>query len=241
VSYRILFTVLVVVVFAPVSPGQSSPDASASPDTTNAVPHSDKHIFGIIPNFRTSPTLAKYEPISPREKFRIAAQDSFDRGTFLLAAAFAGESQLSNSNRAFGQGVEGYAQYLGAQYGDFVIGNYMTEGIFPTILHQDPRYFRRGTGSRMSRLGYAMGQIFWTHHDSGRMEFNYSEVFGNSAAVAISNIYYKDQRSAHDAVLSLTTQLAVDMAADVLKEFWPDVDRKFRPRHSNDADAVSKH
>ena len=89
-AYRILLTVLVAVVCAPVSPGQSSPDASASPDTTNAVPHSDKHIFGIIPNFRTSPTLAKYEPISAREKFRIAAQDSFDRGTFLLAAAFAG-------------------------------------------------------------------------------------------------------------------------------------------------------
>src|ERR1700722_18380814 len=132
--YRILFAGLAVVVFAPVSPGQSSPDASAAPETTNAVPHSDKHIFGIIPNFRSSPTPAKYEPLSQREKFRIARQDSFDRGTFFLAAAFAGEGQLSNSNRAFGQGVEGYAQYLGGAYGDFVIGNYMTEGIFPTIL-----------------------------------------------------------------------------------------------------------
>ena len=130
-SHRILFTGLAVVFFAPVAPCQSTPDGSAAPDTTNAVPHSDKHIFGIIPNFRTSPTLANYAPISPREKFRIDAQDSFDRGTFLLAAAFAGESQLSNSNRAFGQGVEGYSQYLGGQYADFVIGNYMTEGIFP--------------------------------------------------------------------------------------------------------------
>lgn len=240
-SYRILFTGLAVVFLAPVAPCQSAPDGSSTPETTNAVPHSDKHIFGIIPNFRTSPTLANYAPISPREKFRIAAQDSFDRGTFLLAAAFAGESQLSNSNRAFGQGVEGYSQYLGGQYADFVIGNYMTEGIFPTILHQDPRYFRRGKGSGLSRLGYSMGQIFWTHHDSGRMEFNYSEVFGNSTAVAISEIYYKDERTAHDAVLSLVAQLAVDMATNVLKEFWPDVDRKFRPKHSADADALSKH
>jgi hypothetical protein len=192
------------------------------------VPHPDKHVFGIIPNFRTSPALANYEPISPREKFRIAAEDSFDRGTIALPAVFAGVSQFDNSNRSFGQGVQGYSKYFGAAYADFVIGNYMTEGIFPVILHQDPRYFRRGQGSVLTRLGYSMGQIFWTHHDSGRMEFNYSEVFGNSTAVAISNIYYKDERTAHDAVSSLAVQLGVDMAANVLKEFWPDLERKFR-------------
>ena len=179
-----------------------------------------------------------YQPISAREKFKIARQDSFDRGTFLLAAAFAGQSQLSNDNRAFGQGVEGYAQYFGAAYADFVIGDYMTEGIFPTILHQDPRYFRRGTGSGMTRLGYSMGQIFWTHQDSGSGNFNFSEVFGNATAVAISEVYYKNNRTAHDAVSSLGVQLGVDMATNILKEFWPDFDRKFRRKHSDDADAA---
>jgi len=202
------------------------------------VPHTDKHILGIIPNFRTSPTLDPYKPISPGEKFRIARQDSFDRGTILLAAAFAGQSQLSNDNRAFGQGVQGYAQYFGAAYADFVIGNYMTEAIFPTILHQDPRYFRRGKGSGLTRLGYSMGQIFWTHQDSGRTNFNFSEVFGNSTAVAISNIYYKDGRTAHDAVSSLSVQIGVDMATNILKEFWPDFDRRFRRKHSDNADAA---
>jgi hypothetical protein len=221
------------------SPCQQAPSNGAQ--TTETKPeHADKHILGIIPNFRTSPTLVPYEPISPREKFRIAALDSFDRGTVLLAAAFAGQSQLSNDNRAFGQGVQGYAQYFGGAYADFVIGNYMTEGIFPTILHQDPRYFRRGKGSGLSRLGYAMGQIFWTHQDSGRTNFNFSEVVGNSTAVAISNIYYKDERTAHDAVSALAVQIGVDMATNVLKEFWPDFDRKFRRKHSDAADAASQ-
>jgi len=184
--------------------------------------------------------LNPYKPIPPGEKFKIARQDSFDRGTVLLAAAFAGESQLSNSNRAFGQGVEGYAQYFGGAYADFVVGNYMTEAIFPTILHQDPRYFRRGTGSGLSRLGYSMSQIFWTHQDSGRTNFNFSEVVGNSTAVAISNIYYKNERTAGDAVSSLVIQLGVDMATNVLKEFWPDFDRKFRRKHSNDADSANQ-
>ena len=151
------------VFYALLSPCQSSPDAGAPSATTNAVPHSDNHIFGIIPNFRTSPMLVPYKPISPREKFRIFSQDSFDRGTFLLAAAFAGESQLSNSNRSFGQGVEGYSKYLGGAYADFVIGNFMTEGVLPTILHQDPRSFAvapaAGGPGWATRWGRSSGRI----------------------------------------------------------------------------------
>ena len=193
-----------------------------------------KRIFWIIPNFRTSPTLATYAPLAPHEKFKIATQDAFDRGTIALAAAFAGESQLSNSNRSFGQGVEGYAHYFGTAYADLVIGDYMTEGIFPTMLHQDPRYFRRGKGSGVSRLGYAAGQIFWTHNDSGRSGFNYSEVGGNSTAVAISMAYYPENRDAKDAVSKLGSQLAVDMISNVLKEFWPEISKKMTRIHSGE-------
>jgi hypothetical protein len=190
-----------------------------------------KRIFGIVPNYRTSPSLKNYKPLTPGEKFKIASQDAFDPGTVVLAAAFAGESQLTNANPTFGQGAKGYAQYFGASYADFVIGDYMTEAIFPTILHQDPRYFRKGTGSGLSRLGYAAGQIFWTHQDSGGGAFNFSEVVGNSTAVALSNIYYKDNRDAADNVSKLGTQLGIDMASNILKEFWPDILRKFSRKH----------
>ena len=164
----------------------------------------------------------------------IATQDSFDRGTVILAAAFAGEGQLTNANRSFGQGVAGYGRYFGTSYADFVIGNYMTEAIFPGILHQDPRYFRRGTGSGWSRLRYAIGQIFWTHSDSGHMQFNYSEILGNSTAVAISNAYYQNNRDAANALTKLGTQVGVDMAANVLKEFSSDLNRKFFRKHHGD-------
>jgi hypothetical protein len=195
--------------------------------TPQPLPAESKRIFGIIPNNRTSPSLKDYKPLSTRQKFEIARQDSFDRGTVILAAAFAGDAQLTNANRSFGQGVQGYARYFGASYGDFVIGNYMSEAIFPALLHQDPRYFRRGIGSKWSRLGYSIGQIFWTHTDSDRTQLNYSEILGNSSAVAISNAYYQDDRSAANSATKLGMQIGVDMASNVLKEFWPDVSRKF--------------
>jgi hypothetical protein len=214
---------------APDPPSQPGIVTAGNSDLSSPV--EAKRIFGIVPNFRTSPTLTDYEPIKPPEKFKIAAQDAFDRGTIALAALFAGQGQLTNATPSFGQGAAGYARYFGTSYADYVIGDYMTEAIYPTLLHQDPRYFRRGTGAGLARLGYAMGQIFLTHKDSGGTQFNYSEVIGNSTAVAISNAYYPDGRTASDAISRLGVQLSVDMASNVLKEFWSDFERKFSRKH----------
>jgi len=237
VVYRISCVGVALLAFACSSPSQQAPadhiqpgTLASSEDQSPKQPES-KRIFGIVPNFRTSPSLQNYEPLKSKEKFKIASQDAFDRGTFTLAALIAGEGQLTNANRSFGQGGAGYARYLGASYGDLFIGDYMTEAIYPSLLHQDPRYFRRGAGSGWSRLTYAMGQIFWTHGDSGNTQFNFSEVIGNSTSVAISNAYYSDNRTASDAASKLGIQLGVDMAANILKEFWPDFERKFSRKH----------
>jgi hypothetical protein len=202
-------------------------NSAGAPSGTNPPEPEQKRIFWVIPNYRTSPSLVPYQPASVSEKFKIAAQDSFDRGTVILGLLFAGQGQLTNSNPSFGQGAAGFARYFATSYGDFLIGNYMTEAVFPTILHQDPRYFRKGTGSGMSRVGYAMGQIFITHADSGRKTFNFSEIGGNSAAVAISMAYYPDNRDVSSGVSKLGVQIGVDMASNILKEFWPDIYRKF--------------
>jgi hypothetical protein len=202
-------------------------------DPNQATPNQPeaKRLFWIVPNYRTAPTIKEFERISPKQKFKIASEDAFDRGTFALAALFAGEGQLSNSNRSFGQGTAGYARYFGTAYADFAIGDFMTEGVFPSVLHQDPRYFRMGCCGGWKRLKYAAGQIFWTHTDTAKGQFNYSEILGNSAAVAISNAYYPDNRTVSNGVSKLGSQLGVDMMANVLKEFWPEISRKLSHKH----------
>jgi hypothetical protein len=210
-------------------PGERTSTTTAG----NVAPEGEsKRIFFIIPNHRTAPTIEDFRALTPEEKFAIATDDSFDRGTFALAALFGAEGQLTNSNRSFGQGAAGFGKYFGTSLADFAIGNYMTEAVYPTLLHQDPRYFRRGTGTGRSRFVYAVSQIWWTHSDSGSIQFNYSELIGNSTAVAISNAYYRDNRTASHAVSQLSLQIGVDMASNVLKEFWPDVARKFRKKRS---------
>ncbi len=104
------------------------------------------------------------------------------------------------------------------------------------MFRQDPRCFRRGTGRFGSRLGYATGQVFWTHGDSGHGQFNVSEIAGNSTAVAISMADYPDNRTALDAVSKPGSQLGVDMTSNILNEFWPDLERRLSRNHKSPRD-----
>ena len=206
---------------------------SGQESTTAAQDGESKRIWGIIPNYRTSPDLKNYVPLTTKQKFGIAKDDSLDRGTFVLAALFGAQAQIVGSSPSFGHGFSVYVRYTAASYADWSIANMMTEGVFPTLLHEDPRYFRRGEGSGWSRLGYAVGQIFWTHTDSGGAHFNFSEVLGNSTAVAISNLYYPDNRTFANNATKFGLQIGVDMASNILKEFSPDLNRALSRNHSS--------
>jgi hypothetical protein len=199
----------------------------ASAQTTAAAPPRDKRVFGVIPNYRTAEASAPFHPISRREKMKIAKQDSFDWPVFLTAGAFAGLYHLQDQNPSFGQGMSGYGKRYGGAYGDQLTGNLFTEGIMPSLLHQDPRYFRLGKGSFGRRMCYALSRVVITKNDSGRRAFNFSEWSGNSISVALSNSYYPDTRTASDNAERLAVAVGTDAVGNVLKEFWPDVKGRF--------------
>jgi len=204
--------------------GSSLPEAASSSPATPANPE-DKRIFGVLPNNRTTENSLPFAPITAKRKMTIAYKDSFDWPVYPTAAAFATLYQLEDQNHSFGQGMAGYAKRFATAYGDQMIGNMMTEGIMPSLLHEDPRYFRLGEGSKGSRVRYALKQILVTRTDSGHRTFNFAEVGGNAAAVAVSNLWYPDTRTVSDNVEKLGIQLATDAFSNVLKEFWPDVKR----------------
>jgi hypothetical protein len=211
----------------------SSSEPETKPVLEQAPP--DKRILGVLPNYRTANESAVYTPITVKQKFTIASKDSFDYPLLMLGAVIAGMGQLTNDNPSFGQGMAGYARRFGTSYADQAVGNMMTEAIFPSFLHEDPRYFQRGTGTKWSRTFYAATRVFVTHTDTGSLRFNYSEVLGNAAAVAISNSYYPDNRTVSANVEKLGQQIGIDAASQVLKEFWPDIKRKFFQRHKDEA------
>ncbi len=210
------------------------PPGRAQTADQSLAPLEDKRIFGVIPNNRTTEAYLPFASISARQKMTIAAKDSFDWPVYPTAAAFAALYQIEYQNPTFGQGMKGYAKRFAAAYGDQMIGNMMTEGIVPSVLHEDPRYFRIGEGSVWYRIRYALRQIVITRTDSGHHTLNIAELGGNAAAVALSNAWYPDTRTASDDAQKWAIQVATDSFSNVLKEFWPDVKRRLH-RKSQDS------
>jgi hypothetical protein len=212
----------------PVSDSQNADQATAAHGTAADQAPPDKRVLGVLPNYRTINETGTYEPIDAKHKLIIASKDSFDYPLVLLSAAFAGLSQLENSNQSYHQGMEGFGKRLAANYATQAIGNMMTEGFFPVMLHEDPRYRRIGPagGAKKYRTWYAFSRIFVTRTDSGGTHFNFSEWGGNATGVAISNLYQPDQRNWKDNGSTLLQQCATDGISQILKEFWPDIKHK---------------
>jgi len=220
---------------APSLRAQGQPVAETVP-LAGADTVTDKRAFGVLPNYRTAEADAPWSPITAKQKFTIAKKDTLDGPSYLMAGFFSGISQLNNSNPSFGQGVKGYARRYASSLADQSIGNFMTEGILPSAFHQDPRYFRKGHGSVMSRILYAASRSAVAKTDSGRWTFNASEFLGNGIVASIGNAYYPDDVGFKPTMQRMFTQIGTDSLSQVLKEFWPDVKRKFFMKNKGLAD-----
>ncbi len=209
--------------------------AARSPVDAPKTAGPDKRVFGVLPNYRTAKLNGVYAPITAKRKLYIATKDTIDYPLFFLGGAVAGFGQVADEHTRFGQGLKGYGHRYITSYADQAIGNYMTEGIMPALLHEDPRYFMLGPegGSVGYRAWYAASRIFVTKTDSGRSSFNFAEVLGNSVGAAVGNAYYPGETHLTDNVGRLAQALATDSVSQVLKEFWPDIKRKFFTRHKD--------
>lgn len=148
-----------------------------------------QRVLGVIPNFYVSYDKDPV-PLTTGQKYRLALRMSLDPITFASAAVSAGFEQSQNEFSGYGQGAKGFAKRFGASYGDGFNSMMIGDAILPSILHQDPRYLYKGTGSIRSRALYAIASVVICKGDNGHWQPNYSNVFGNLAAAGISNLYY---------------------------------------------------
>jgi hypothetical protein len=199
-----------------------------------------QRVLGVLPAFNVS-YRSDAVSLTGWQKMSIAFRSSVDPVTFGIAFVVAGYHEAKN-DLDFGWGIKGYGQRAGAAYLDTFDGDMIGNGILPALLHQDPRYFRLGHGSTSHRLFYAMSTAFICKHDNtGKWEPNYSNVMGNVAAGAISNLYYPDSNTGVGLTISNgMIAIAEGAAGAVFQEFWPDVSRKLLhkdPTNGRDAQA----
>jgi hypothetical protein len=207
--------------------------AVSSIQQKSTVPTSPKNdrLFGVLPNYLTVENEAQVPPLTAGGKFKLVTKNSFDPAVFPFIGFIALVSQAQDSEPSFGQGVEGYAKRYGVAFANSTIGSYMTGAVFPSIFKQDPRYFQLVRGGFKSRVAYSVSRIFVIRTDSGRSQFNASEIVGNLVGAGISNAYLPAQdRSLSNTLTGWGTGTGYDALANLAEEFWPDVHRFLRQK-----------
>lgn len=235
-----------------IQPQQPTDKANASDQGQSGT--SKDRLFFALPNFLTLENAGHVEPLTAKQKFGVVTRGSFDPVIFAWYGFLSGIAQADNSEPAYGQGWEGFGKRYATNFADGTIENFMAAAILPTVLHQDPRYFQMGHGSISHRTLYAMSRNVVTLSDSGKKEFNCSEVCGGMLAAAISTYsyhpkgkyvttttpgvleYIPSDRTLENTAKVWGTQYAYDTLTVVVKEFWPDI-RRTMTKHKSKADA----
>ncbi len=244
------------------TPPPSPPATSSSQTDTQASPRTksedekeiekkeqSQRVLGVLPQFAVT-DRQNASPLTSWEKFHLFAKDAFDPVTLGVIGLQAGLSQAEDEFPAYGQGAAGYGKRYGASLADGVSSGFFSNYFYPTLLKQDPRYFRLGEGHSVAfRLFFGARQEFWCHDDKGQHVINWSSILGSFTSGAVSNLYYprktlisitpatattpaipnyEDDRGIGLTLSRSAIALAYGMAGGVFDEFWPDIHRKLR-------------
>ena len=198
-------------------------------------PFNDARILGVMPDYQTvRDTTHPVAPLTARQKWLLAEKETMD--PFNIATAFltAAESQAGNETPKYGEGWANYGKRVGAANLDFATQNFFSAGVLATILHQDPRYFRRGPQSKIvPRIFYSITRLVVAQQDAGGTAFNASGIGGMALGIVASNAYYPSaSRTGTIMAGRVTTSLMGGAVGNLMSEFWPDIQEKFFHHHS---------
>ena len=200
-----------------------------------------QRVLGIVPNFNTTYN-AQAVSLTPKQKFRLMWSSATDPVQFGVTGFVALIGQAEGSDSGYGGGIGGYAKRYGSTYASNFDGALIGNAILPSILHQDPRYFRLGYGTKKHRILYALStNVMCKHDNTGKWETNYSNIFGNIAAGGISNLYIpSNERGIGSTFSGAAIVMAEGGVGSLFQEFWPDISRHFLHRDpTNGQDAIN--
>ena len=213
----------------PTNPSAAQP-APATPQKTTVNPDAvspngnqqTKRVLGIVPNFSSVSADVKLPPQTVKQKFTLAAKNSFDyspSSSSAFSREFPWEASPTPSSIRAPQVTRRYYWHTLADTAD---ENFFVGGIGPVVFHQDNRFYTLGHGSFGKRSWYAVTRVLVTRRDNGSETFNFSEVVGSGAAAGVGSLYYPSQYRTWTKVGQrwLTSDL-IDCFNFWWKEWWP--------------------
>lgn len=162
-------------------------------------------------------------PLSSGDKFHIAARDTFHWESFASLFLAAGYSHLVNGQPNYGTDRGAFGQRLGATAIREGTQNFLAEGLFPSIFHEDPRYYELGSQHGFVQRGlYAITRPLVTRNDAGHNTLNRSLLAGYAGAAALTPLYYpSSNRNGMDVFETYASSIGGAALGDLFNEFAP--------------------
>ena len=197
--------------------------ASAS----GGAPPEHKPLFSVIPDLGTARIEDQLPPQTISEKLMVPTRNTLSVLAVVKPAIAGGFKEVTNRDPQLGHTADDFGRYYWRTALDEVGENYLVEGVYPVLMHQDSRYYAMGEGKFWHRTGYALSRVFVIRNDSGNEVFNTSELLGAASAAGLANLYYPGpQTGASVTAERFGLNIGFDALTYAAKEFWPDVNRK---------------
>jgi len=177
-----------------------------------------QRVLGFIPNIYV--TYEPHpEPLTTQMKFHLAYKGLTHPAFFAFEGMWAGVEQAAHTPD-YRQGAEGYGLRFGANLASGASEALFGNAILPSLLHQDPRYFYRGSGTKGSRAWHAFIAPFVCQGDNGKSQPNYSQWGGSLISASLSNTYYpSSDRGAGLVFRNFGTNMGLHVVLGLAQEF----------------------
>jgi len=245
-SHRISWGVSALVVCLAQSFAQAAPAGMASvpaslPDAPSAIavgasptaPSESQEDDGkqvsapLIPEtFFPSASHSTYQTLNTRDRLHDFLRHTCSPSALAGTLLDAGRAQRHNDWPGYGRGFQGFGKRYGALLADRGANSFFGTFLLPTILHQDPRYFRLGPQSSIwRRMGYAVTRVGIARDASGTDTFNSSLLLSTILSNSLANAYYPRQQRGLPATITRTeTSLLNHVQSNLSREFLPDIE-----------------
>ena len=167
--------------------------------------------------------------MTPKEKFQYSFMEQatvYAAGSYLLSAGW--EQLLDSDPKYDNNSWDAFGKRLGWAVVRQSSQAVFTDGLFASVFHQDPRYYRKGGGLEQfwPRAGYVLSRVVTKRMDSGKMAPNYSLFAGYAAASALTMAYYPSVSATWPKTWEgYGYSILANAGGNALQEFLPDTKR----------------
>ena len=135
---------------------------------------------------------------------------------------------IGGVSQDWGAGSSAYGRRLGTRYASHFLGSTVRYGV--GALHgEDPRFYRSGKEGVKARVGFVLGRTFVTQMDDGTTSIAAGRLVGTFASNTLQS-YMRERNDdpIRNGMLNAGISIGTDVAFRMVREFWPDIKKKFR-------------